>query len=171
MNNQTEEHVSYQMSMKEDLQRIELLRKLGDSIPRGYSEYVSHETESHFELQTTIGKAFVFGLLHKPPISVCDNFVVAGTEWNMHYHDEWELFVVYEGSLELRIHDENGNVEHTAELNSEDDRNRFYWMFPKTAHSIATKEHCSFIAITIPSSPDFPKSGIGGRACLKTVKM
>lgn len=155
----------YVLSMKEDLDRINLLKKIGDSIPRGYDQYTSHKTESYMELKTEAGKAFIFGLLNKPPVSVCDNFVVKGTNWDIHYHDEWELFVVYEGSIELSLHDKDGDVTETRVLDSCDDRSRFFWIDPKTPHSIKANEHCSFLAITVPSSPDFPKSGVGGTAC------
>ena len=164
MNGLNEEE-QYILDMKDDLDRINFLKMIGDSIPKGYSQYTSHKTDSYKELETEAGKAFIFGLLHKPPVSVCDNFVIAGTKWDVHYHDEWEIFIIYEGKIELCVHKEDKTIIEKNILDSSDDRKRFYWIYPKTFHSIEALEHCSFLAITVPSSPDFPMSGVGGSAC------
>lgn len=154
------------MNRENDRNNIELLKRIGESIPRGHENFVAHATPTTRELTTDTGKAFIFGLLNKEPVAVSDVFVLAGTEWDVHFRDEWELMVVYEGRCTVITFDEKGeNVVQEEELDSCDNDKRITWLHPGTPHSLKAEEHCSFIAITVPSSPDFPESGVRSKTC------
>lgn len=157
------------MARKSDNYNLEMLKKISEAIiPTGFAgmgDTVS-QTQTTRQIDNDSGKAFIFGLAHKPGLtSVCDTFITSGSFWNIHKHKEWELMVFYEGSATVRLYDNNKAIINEIKINARDDNSRFCTIMPQTPHSVSAKEHCSLIAITVPSCSEFPESGVGGAAC------
>lgn len=156
------------MIRRNDNENLEILKKIGEAIvPTGFTSIAdtTSQTATTRQLGNDSGKAFIFGLTHKPGLtSVCDTFITAGSFWDIHKHKEWELMVFYEGKAVIKLYDSNKVVIEEIKIDSNDDNSRFCVVMPEIPHSVSAEEHCSLIAITVPSCSDFPESGVGGNA-------
>jgi len=123
-----------------------LIKQLSDEL-KDYKGFTRTETDSYINLDVGDGKAELFGVYKDSDVAICRNFAKAGTKFPEHYHDEWECFIVWKGSMILNI---NGS---SVELKEKE----VYSFDGKNLHSATFTEDCWFLAITIPSSEGFPK--------------
>lgn len=86
------------------------------------------------------------GLLHVKQIAI--QLAVMGADTNMvyHYHDEYEIILLYEGDFSISIEGEDVVAELGVPI----------IIKPLTPHIAKSVHGCKLIAITIPASPGYP---------------
>jgi len=101
------------------------------------------------EIDMDAGTSFMVGLYKHHHIAVARQFASAGAVFPFHAHDQWELLLVYEGSMDLIV----GDKKDRRTLRVKD----FYYLEPGTPHYAEFNEDCWFLAITIPAAEAWPE--------------
>lgn len=94
------------------------------------------------------GNIIGHGLLNVKQLAI--QLAVMGAETNMvcHYHDEYEIIILYEGDFSLSVEGEDVFAELGVPL----------IVKPMTPHIAKSVHGCKLIAMTIPASPAYPNS-------------
>lgn len=105
------------------------------------------------EYEMDEGTSLSWGLLSERAISAAKWFSSKGTVFPRHAHAQREWLVVYRGRMELHLH-ESGEVFHLGPGD-------FRFIPCDTPHSATFPSDCWYLAITIPSSEEWPKEEVG----------
>lgn len=111
-----------------------------------YEGYSSKNNDNLLEVRAGAGQAFLMGLYKGSEMAVCRNFASAGSKWPEHYHNEWEMLIVYEGKMNLTI----GGDSHILK------RKDSYYIREGVAHGASFPTDCWFLSVTIPGAEAFP---------------
>lgn len=98
------------------------------------------------EIDMRVGASFMVGLYKTDNIGIARNFASENSEFPEHFHNEWELLIVYSGEMHLTIEGET----HT--LKEKD----FFYILPQQKHKAYFPVNTWFIAITMPASDSWP---------------
>ena len=96
------------------------------------------------------GTGIQIGMFNIKNIAIARDFFSKGSLCPVHSHIEREMIIVYEGSLEVRYIDGT-----TVVLNKYD----HVVISPQVGHCGFALEDTWFLAITLPSSEDWPNAG------------
>lgn len=118
-----------------------------------YAGIVKQKVGHIMEIEVTTGYAIIFGLHKEKAIASCRNVMSSGTEWPAHTHNDWEMFIVYRGTLLLCVEGEDP-VAITATKEAPG-----VTVVPKGKKHWATAPNgdVHFYAITYPAAPGFPE--------------
>ena len=88
------------------------------------------------------GESKVRSIMRIKEICILDSELTPLTEVEIHYHDEKEIFIVYEGTITVTIKDviHKYSAGEVVEIS------------PNTPHFVKTDDGCKLIAITIPAN-------------------
>lgn len=101
------------------------------------------------EFKLDAGTSYMVGLFKNPVMAVSRVYSSAGTEFPQHEHDEWELMLVYQGELHLKI------GEKIIKLKEKE----FYYVVPGTSHGAYYPVDSWVLCVTMPANEDFPEGG------------
>lgn len=111
-----------------------------------FSSFVIPINNTKIQMRVDEGEIVIAGLLNIDQISIANCIAKQGTICNTHTHEQFEVFVVYEGQMIL-TDNEKEFIINQGELRYVDS---------KSPHSAFFPVKCKLIAITIPKSDDFP---------------
>ena len=130
--------------IKEFPQSIENLRKLTEELEwKGIVRQAQTD-----EINTDNGTAFIIGMLKNKKIAVADNYASAGCKFPHHHHDAHEIFIVYDGEMELYVEGKLIRVRAGEKP---------YYFDARQEHWAEFKKESRYIAITIPADKDWPE--------------
>ncbi|MBW1812510.1 MAG: cupin domain-containing protein [Deltaproteobacteria bacterium] len=99
------------------------------------------------EFSVAGGTSYMVGLFKDKIMAVSRVYSSAGVEFPVHMHDEWELIIVYQGELHLKV---EGKIIILKEK-------EFYYLKPGTSHGAYYPVDSWVLCITMPASEDFPE--------------
>lgn len=134
-------------SVKEGNQRLQKLRSLTESLPN-FERLVKSRKPGYIEMDMEEGHGFGFNLLNQDEISVARWFNSSGTVFQKHAHPEREWIIVYEGSINV-VYEDKVKSFGVGE---------YCYHGPNVLHGATFDEDCWYLAITIPSSEDWPRN-------------
>lgn len=123
---------------------LEELRKLTYSLP-AFPDLVNC-SDGVVEYKMETGTCLGWCIFKTDSIGVHRWYNSAGTIFPEHAHDEWEMIVVYEGTLILHSQGEKNYLKETD----------FFINEPNVKHWAEFPEECRYVTITIPPSKEFP---------------
>jgi quercetin dioxygenase-like cupin family protein len=133
-----------QEEVKERMDRLKELSAILD-----FQNYTVPMPNGSVELQMDGGEVGYFSnLLNIKGISVAHTNLPNGGRLGCHKHNEIEHLLCYEGQATLSFKDGLTIVLEPGLM---------YTIPPHTVHDLVTEPGTKMIALTVPSSPDFPK--------------
>jgi len=129
---------------------LRALERMTESLP-DMPEQIGPPVPGFAQHAMDAGSSFSWSLLWQDEISCARWFNSNGTVFPRHHHKQREWLIVYRGSMLLRI--EDGEEQRLLPGMSA-------VIEPNVPHSARFIEDCMFLAITVPCSPDWPRSRV-----------
>ncbi len=134
---------------KTEYEPSEGIKQLRKDIETMDFSQISNSFGRMLELNVAPGIGHAVGLMKESNIAVAKTKLSPGSVFPKHVHDEWEMFLVYSG--EMDIHLESKIIKLKPK--------QAYYLLPKTPHAVSTETGVELLSITIPGSVDWPEGG------------